>query len=172
MWTYKQMYQTKATNVSNLVTTQATLNITKQQHKRITPSRCYHSLLHNLCWAPLRWTRLPPWCRTMSYHLIHPILILISIRLSTYGWRLYHTVVAPHQLVRHKSFLRKVNLDLVLSQKPIVLTNFAWALRYTMTTSKSFIQEMLDVLNPLWWVTTLLTESVVHHPSVFSHLLY
>jgi hypothetical protein len=85
----------------------------------------------------------------MSYHLIHPILILISIRISTYGWQLYHTMVAPHQLVRHKSFLGKVNLDLVLSQKPRVLTNFAWALRYTMTTSKSFIQEMLDDLNPL-----------------------
>jgi hypothetical protein len=86
----------------------------------------------------------------VSYHLIHSVIILISIRLSAYSWWLHLSIVTPNQLVWHKYFLAKVNLDLILSQKPIVPTNFAWALRYMMTTSKRLIQEIVDNLNPFF----------------------
>jgi hypothetical protein len=62
--------------------------------------------------------------------------------------RLHLTMLVPYQVVQHKSFLVKVNLDLVLSQKLVVPTNFARALHYMMITSKSLIQEILDNLNP------------------------
>jgi hypothetical protein len=62
--------------------------------------------------------------------------------------RLHLTMLAPYQVVQHKSFLVKVNLDLVLSQKLVVPTNFARELHYMTITSKSLIQEILDNLNP------------------------
>jgi hypothetical protein len=42
-----------------------------------------------------------------------------------------------------------VNLDLILTLKPALLT-IARALRYTMTSRKSLIQEILDDLNPFY----------------------
>jgi hypothetical protein len=76
------------------------------------------------------------------------VIILISVRLCAYDWRLHLFVVMPHQIVWHKSFLAKVNLDLILIQKPIVLTNCAGALCNTMAINKSLVQEFCDNLNP------------------------
>jgi hypothetical protein len=73
----------------------------------------------------------------VSYYLIHPIIILIFIRLCAYDWWLHLSVVTQHHVVWHKPFLTKVNLNLILSQKPIVLTNCAGALCNTTVTSKS-----------------------------------
>jgi hypothetical protein len=108
----------------------------------------------------------------VSYHLIHLVIILISVRLCAYNWRLHLSMVTPHQVVRHKSFLTKVNLDLILSQKPIVPTNCAGALCNTTTISKSFIQEFINNSNTFCRVSTFLTESIVHRPSVVGHLQY
>jgi hypothetical protein len=43
----------------------------------------------------------------------------------------------------------KANLNLILSQKPVVPTNCAGALCNTMDTSKNLIQEFLDNYKPL-----------------------
>jgi hypothetical protein len=51
----------------------------------------------------------------VSYHLIHPVIILISVLLCAYDWQLHLSVVMPHLVVWHKSFLIKVNLDVILS---------------------------------------------------------
>jgi hypothetical protein len=48
----------------------------------------------------------------------------------------------------------KVKLDTVLGQNPIVPTLFARALHNTMTTSKSYIQKVLDDPNPFGRVFT------------------
>jgi hypothetical protein len=54
-FTHEQMYQTKATNVSIPAMTQATLNITKQQHMCITPAGLLSSapppLVLSTAWA-------------------------------------------------------------------------------------------------------------------------
>jgi hypothetical protein len=58
---------------------------------------------------------LPHTPANISYHLIHLILVLISVRLSNNGWRLHLTVATPHQVVRYKSFLATANQNLILA---------------------------------------------------------
>jgi hypothetical protein len=81
-------------------------------------------------------------------------------------------VVTPHQIVQHKSFLTKVNLDLILIQKPIVPTNCVGALYNMTATNKNLVQEFLDNSNPFCRVSTFLTEFIVHHPSIVGHFQY
>jgi hypothetical protein len=72
----------------------------------------------------------------ISYHVTHPIDIIISIRLISYR-RLDLPVLVPQKVVRHKSLLTKVTRYLILQQYPSVLTPTARATRFTTATSKS-----------------------------------
>jgi uncharacterized integral membrane protein len=81
-------------------------------------------------------------------------------------------MVTSHQIVRHKSYLAKVKLDIILGQKLVALTLFAWACHNTTTTSKSYIQEILGDPNSFGIVYTFVTKSVIHHPSLIDHFQY
>jgi hypothetical protein len=61
---------------------------------------------------------------------------------------------------------------LILGQYSSILTPVAWALHFTMVTSKSWLQEILRYLKPFGRVCTFTTEYVIHHLSVVDHFQY
>jgi hypothetical protein len=73
----------------------------------------------------------------VCYHVIHSVLIIASVRLSSCGCLLHLSMLVSHQVVQHKSVLNNVTKHLIVRQHPSVLTPIARALLVSTVTSKS-----------------------------------